>query len=264
MARFYCLYSSSKGNAHYVGTPKEGLLIDAGASCAGLRRALLRHQIPLTSIKGIFITHSHSDHVKGLKVLLKQLTAKVWATAETLQTLMNQEILSPERIGGVLEYGAPTVHAGYEVTAFSTPHDADGSCGFHIKTPDERRCSICTDLGYMPDSIMEIVKGSHLVLLEANYDKKMLANGIYPAWLKARVAGSEGHLSNEDSAAAAVKLVRSGTTRLILGHLSQENNLPALAWQTVTEYLAAEQYREQVDYLLTVASPNGCEGMVVF
>lgn len=143
-------------------------------------------------------------------------------------------------------------------------HDAPGSCGYRFELPDGQTCAVCTDLGCVTPEVEKGVLGADLVLLEANYDPKMLRYGPYPASLQERIRGKYGHLSNGDSAGTAEMLIEHGTTRLILGHLSEKNNTMPLAQQTVLEHLQEQGMRRNRDFLLQVASPEGLEQAVIF
>lgn len=260
MARIYPLFSSSKGNASFVGSPRGGVLIDAGVSCKRLMQALGQCGIPEGAIRGIFITHDHSDHVKGLRMVTKRLRVPVYAQEQTLERLIAGDQLAPGCPAQVMEGRVTAGDA--EITAFDTPHDTVQSCGYRITGADGRTCGVCTDLGHVTREVHQALLGCDLVLLEANYDPRMLAEGPYPGYLKQRIASERGHLSNPDSGALAAALVAAGTTRLILGHLSQENNTPALAEQTVAQALG--QFRRNGDYLLEVAPVETTGKMVVF
>lgn len=260
MARIYPLFSSSKGNCTFIGEPCGGVLIDAGASFKRISDALIRSNLTPSAIKGVYITHSHSDHVKGLKILTKKLGIPVFGQRETLEELLQNDMISPE--SEVFDLDSPAVSADMEINCFDTPHDTVRSCGYRIKMPDGRICAVCTDLGHITETVRKNIIGCDLVLLEANYDEQMLKNGPYPAFLKERIRSSHGHLSNTDCAKQSAELISNGTTRIILGHLSQENNTPYLAEKTVTEGLVA--FRRNSDYILEVAPVETTGKMVVF
>lgn len=262
MARFYSLFSGSRGNASVVRSGGSSLLIDAGVSCRQIMTSLSEHNISRESVAGILITHTHSDHIKGLRVLCKNLSAKVFATKETMTALLNEGHITENSFGGIIEEKDENI-GDFSVKSFPTEHDAPGSCGFRIETPEQRSCAVCTDLGLVTDTVHNAVRGSDLVLLESNYDPVMLKNGIYPPYLKARIAGREGHLSNINCAEEAASLIEEGTSRIILGHLSQENNTPCIAESTVREHLD-KKYCCGSDYLLYTAVQNGLKEAVIF
>ena len=244
MARIYPLFSSSKGNSTFIGEPGGGILIDAGVSFKKLTAALADSGLSLASIKGIFITHSHSDHVKGLKMLTKKTGLPVFGQRETLEELISGEMIAPAC--EVYELDSPAAAADMEISCFDTPHDTVRSCGYRVKTSDGRVCAVCTDLGYVTDTVRENLNGCNLVLLESNYDEKMLASGPYPYYLKERIRSKRGHLSNTDCSMQSAELIRQGTTHIILGHLSQENNTPYMADKIVETGL--KEFSRNRDY----------------
>ncbi len=258
MARIYPLFSSSSGNAHFIGTPAGGILIDAGVSCRRLVNALRLNDIGPEAVRAVFITHDHSDHVSGLRVFENCFNVPVYASAGTVGWLCDNGHISEGReIGGGVDVG------GYFVTSFRTPHDAVESVGYKIHTPDGKICCVCTDLGHITEEVDSELKGSDLVLLESNYDESMLRNGSYPYILKQRISSSFGHLSNADSSREVRSLIENGTRRIILGHLSRENNTPRIAENTLIRELGSDFVRNR-DYMLTIA-PVETEGLgVVF
>ena len=150
------------------------------------------------------------------------------------------------------------------VSCFETSHDTPQSCGYRVDFSDGKSCCVCTDLGYVSDTVRTAVTGSSAVLLEANYDVNMLRNGPYPVYLKERIRSDHGHLSNDDSGNFGAELIKSGTTRLILGHLSQENNTPATAEYTVESIIAQNGLQRNSDYILSCAPVETGGGFISF
>lgn len=260
MARFCALYSGSSGNSLYLSSGGAALLIDAGVSCKAILTALIRQELEVSALAGILVTHEHVDHVRGLAVLLKRLDLPVYASAGTLAAL--EGTLPPT--ARLYEISRAREIGGMEVVPFPTPHDAAEPLGFRIHTADGRTVGIATDLGHVTDSVDRALTGCDLVALEANYDPGMLQCGRYPYSLKRRILSGDGHLSNDDCATQALRLVQSGTTRLILGHLSKENNLPALAGQTVITCLQMGGCLREEDYTLQVARRSEPSPIIVF
>lgn len=261
MARIYPLFSSSKGNSTFIGTENGGILIDCGVSFKRLSAALEINNIPLSAVKAVFITHEHSDHVAGLKMLTKKTGLTVYGQKRTLQRLCDTDKISPE--AAVIELPEkPIAAADCEVSYFNTPHDAIQSCGYRIHTSDDKYCAVCTDLGHVTPEVDSALTGCRLALIEANYDENMLRTGYYPLYLKERILSPIGHLSNDDCAVQVGKMIERGTTHFILGHLSQDNNRPQLADRTVQNSLT--RFTRGKDYLLGVAPVETKGAAVIF
>ncbi|MBP0974471.1 MAG: MBL fold metallo-hydrolase, partial [Oscillospiraceae bacterium] len=157
MARIYPLFSGSSGNAEFIGTPAGGILIDCGVSARRITLALERCGIPAAAVQGIFVTHDHVDHVAGLRVFAKKYQIPVYAQPVTRQCLYDAKYLEPEQISYALE---STVECGgIRVTPFATSHDTAQSCGYRMELPDGRSCAVCTDLGYVSDTVAAALKG---------------------------------------------------------------------------------------------------------
>lgn len=263
MARFYSLCSGSSGNCTYMGTALEGILIDCGMSAKQITLALDSIGVNLNTLKAIFITHEHSDHIKGLRVFASKNNIKVYSQKGTLNSLM-----SDGHLAGIYKY-EPTPENGIEldtmkITPFATSHDAAESCGYRVDFSDGRSACTATDTGYVPAKMLQCIRKTDLILLESNHDPKMLKYGKYPENLKTRIAGKLGHLSNADCAATALNLLENGTTRFVLGHLSKENNTPELARNTTLSALTGAGAEEELDFLLSVASPKGSGKITIF
>ena len=264
MARFCSLFSSSSGNATYIGTANDGILIDAGVSAKRLKTALLDRDIDPATIRAIFVTHEHSDHIKGIRVFAGAHRIPVYATRGTLLGMEEAGALSEKFPAHELPAGSDVEIGGMQIHAFATPHDSLESCGFTVTMEDERKLAVCTDIGHMTNEIMHNLIGCDLVLLESNHDVGMLENGSYPYFLKRRILSDTGHLSNAACADVAAQLVERGTTRLFLGHLSAENNLPELAFQTSYCALCESGAVAERDYILKVNPRENNEDVVRF
>ena len=221
-----------------------------------MKKALEVNGLSPNCIKAVFVTHEHSDHVKGLAMLTKKHRLTVYAQSYTLDILCSNGCIN----GDYEEMKDTAEVCGMTVSCFSTMHDTKESCGYRITFEDGKSCAVCTDLGKVTDVVSDALMGTDAVLLEANYDVEMLRNGPYPYYLKTRILSNNGHLSNLDSGKFAAKLVENGTTKLILGHLSQDNNTPETALFTVEQQLLP--FRRNEDYMLS-AAPVETEGFFV-
>ncbi len=263
MARIYPICSSSTGNCTFIGTKGHGILIDDGCSFASLKNALSLIDTEINQIEAIFITHEHIDHVKGLNVLAKHSKIPVFASAGTIAALTAEDKAPlPEslRLYNIFEESYKS--AEFEVTAFHTPHDTPESVGYVVNYNDTR-IAVCTDIGIVTEEIEKNLLGCHAVLLESNYDLDMLRRNVnYSPALKRRIASDTGHLSNAAAAEFAEKLVNSGTTRLILGHLSRENNTPNTAYSCTCSHLQKKGMKLGSDFTLDIA-PVITEGQYI-
>ncbi len=255
MAKFCPLFSGSTANSTYIGGSFGGILIDAGSSFLSLKNEFLQNQLDLSTLRAVLITHSHSDHTKGLSALLKKVHIPVVASMDTLNYLDDHNML-PEG-AQVLEIGEKAMDiCGTCVSFFKTSHDALGSGGYTLILPDGNKISVCTDLGVVTDEVRQALTGSQLIMLESNHDLKMLKSGPYPPELKMRIMGEKGHLSNISAAAELKYLFQKGTNRFVLAHLSQHNNLPRLAFTSATASLLDLGAKVDEDYILKVAAPK--------
>lgn len=263
LSRFCSLFSSSSGNCTYIGTAREGILIDAGVSAKKISEALNARDIPPENIKAVFVTHEHTDHTSGIRVLASKHRIPVYATHGTLAGLENGGILNGKFPCDVICENGFEV-CGMFVSPFKTPHDANESCGYTVMMPDGRKIAVATDIGCMNADIIAAVAKSDLVLIESNHDVGMLQNGPYPYTLKKRILSSVGHLSNESCAETVKTLLEKGTARFFLGHLSEQNNMPELAYRTTYAALCQSGAKEGSDYLLEVCPKANAKGIIKF
>ena len=228
--------SGSSGNCALVSDGETHILIDAGISARRIRAGLTAQDVSMADLAGVLVTHEHSDHVKGLTVLLRRDPVAVYALPAVCAVLRK---LLPERTDCLHEItpGEPFCLGNVRVTAFPTPHDAAGSCGYRLDG------SARFGFGTVTDAVRAALCGVDCAVIEANHDPDMLRTGPYPIYLKRRIASDHGHLSNESAGALAVYLAENGAQQLILGHLSRENNTPRAALEAVSLALAAAGFQ---------------------
>ncbi len=253
LVRVVNLSSGSDGNLTYLESQGSRILIDAGLSCRGIETRLSLLGVSGTQIDAILITHEHSDHIRGVDVFASKFKTKIYAHRDGWDALSRKL----QRISNTQKFpftSAPFQINDLTITSFKVPHDSACCVGFSIES-ENKRISICTDLGTISDQILSNIYGSQLVYLEANHDIEMLKNNInYSASLKHRILSSRGHLSNIASAQAIEKLFKNGTKRVVLSHLSKENNTPGLAYETVKTILEARGIVIGEDFFVDVAS----------
>lgn len=240
MAFFTSLYSGSAGNCSVVRCGAQYLMIDMGKSCRATLNALKELELPIEDLRGLLLTHEHSDHVGGLNVFLKRHHIPVYGRSETLDELYDRGITPPDAELIAIE-GRTEPVGGFEVTAFPTSHDVP-CCGYRIKAPDGSVMAIATDLGYLSDTVDKNLAGANLVALEANYDLHSLRYGPYPSYLKRRIESDRGHLDNRVCAEKVVSLMQDGCKNFALCHLSQENNTPQMALGAIYNRLTETGY----------------------
>lgn len=257
MALKFCpLSSSSKGNAVFVGTSTTNILIDAGISCKRIEQFLLSCGVSPSKIAGIFLTHEHIDHIKGAALFSRKYGTNIYATVPTIEKIQSSakkesDLLPIDKII-YIRPNKKIVIQDLQLYTFPIPHDAEEPIGYTL-FDGKSKISIATDLGYIPDRFGEIMKNSDIVLLESNHDIQMLKSGTYPLALKKRILGNYGHLSNYAAGDFLSSIVSPKLKYVFLGHLSQENNTPQQALETVYETLQNNGFSENLPFNLQVA-----------
>ena len=218
------LNSGSNGNCYYIGNDEEAIFVDAGISCRETEKRMLRLGLKMEKVKAIFISHEHTDHISGLPVLAKKYKLPVYITAGTLQH--GQLDLEKQLVVPFQAYEAVQV-GGLSVTAFPKFHDANDPHSFIVASSTET-VGVFTDIGKPCDHLISHFQQCHAAFLEANYDEDMLMNGRYPIFLKNRIRGGEGHLSNAQALELFITHRPAFMSHLLLSHLSKDNNCPKL------------------------------------
>lgn len=250
--KFCSFASGSSGNCFYIASQDTKLLIDVGISGKRVTNSLKEVDARGEELDGILVTHDHIDHIKGVGIVSRKYKIPIYANSSTWKAMAGSiGEVHPDHIR-YFESDRPFEIKDLRIEPFRTSHDAVDPVGFSI-SGNNKKISVATDLGVIDDTLLESLYGSDLVVLEANHDVQMLTVGPYPYFLKRRILSNQGHLSNESAGRALVKLVQKGLTRVLLAHLSKENNFPELAYQTVHNILAENSIGMDRDISIEIA-----------
>lgn len=247
------LNSGSNGNCYYIANDKDAILVDAGICCRETEKRMSRLGLSMSKVRAIFVSHEHSDHIKGIPVIAKKYQLPVYITQATLiggRLELDEHLIKPFKAHEAILIGQ------IAVTAFPKLHDASEPHSFIISC-NEVKVGVFTDIGFPCDHVIHYFKQCHAAFLESNYDDEMLENGSYPYHLKSRIRGGKGHLSNKQ----ALELFRSGRpsymSHLLLSHLSKDNNSPDLVMELFnrfasgTEIVLASRDKETAIYYIS-------------
>ena len=253
------LASGSKGNAALISTDSQRFLVDVGISCRELVKRMQQVGAAPEELDGVFVTHEHVDHVKGIVTFAKKYQVPLYASQGTWRAVFSRY---PELNRANCRLTGQRLLVGdVSIACFATSHDAAQPQGYSfLWRSGETKCTYVTDTGFVTPAVREAVQGSDVLILEANHDVEMLKNGSYPYELKQRILGTRGHLSNNTAGQFLLQLEKM-PRRIFLAHLSEQNNLPKLALDTVknildskkrlqeTRLLVANQHQPVADYL---------------
>lgn len=231
--------SGSSGNSCYIGCTKGGIIVDAGLKAEDIEKILNSHGVPMNKVKGLLLTHDHSDHVRYAYSILRQHKhIRLFCTNRVLNGLLRRHNISRR----IKEYHNPIFKEipfrilDFEITAFEVPHDGSDNMGFHILFGD-KHFVLATDLGAVTARARHYMSQANYLVIEANYDEEMLRYGRYPEYLKARIRTDNGHMQNEATAAFLKEIINPELKYIFLCHLSQDNNTPAKALKAVRDVL---------------------------
>lgn len=273
--RFTSLASGSSGNAAYIGTNNTHILVDAGITMRSINEELASLSLDLRDIQGLFLTHEHSDHIRAVGTIARKYHIPVYGTLTTLQELLlvssvgeiPKELLHPILPDQTLRFGE------LSILPFSIYHDAADPVGYRIeedtdtpgKTERKKAVAVATDMGHYDEYILSHLTDLDAMIIEANHDIQMLSRGPYPLSLKRRILGAKGHLSNASCGELLTKVLNAHTRHVFLGHLSKENNLPELAFETVIKEIdGSERGLHGKDFDISVAKRDGYSEIIEF
>jgi phosphoribosyl 1,2-cyclic phosphodiesterase len=238
---FSVLASGSTGNAFYIGTEKQSVLVDVGLS--GKQMELLFKNIDreIKNLSGILVTHEHSDHIKGLGVLARKYKLPVYANEKTWAAMESNIGEIPTEQKFIFSMGTVQSFGNLDVESFGVSHDAAEPM-FYAFHHEGKKVVLLTDTGYVSDRMKGVTKGADAYIIESNHDVEMLRMCHYPWNIKRRILGDFGHVSNEDSALALTDMIGDNTKRIYLAHLSQDNNMKDLARMAVKQTLEGKGF----------------------
>lgn len=232
--RLVSIASGSSGNCVYVGSENTHILVDAGISNKRIELGLNEIGLKGSELNGIVITHEHSDHTKGLGVLARKHGVPIYGTKETLEEIKGKKYLGeyPLELLRPIQPDVDFLIGNLEVKPFRIDHDAVNPVAYRIQC-DKKSVAVATDMGHYDQYIIDHLQGLDALLVESNHDVNMLEAGPYPYYLKRRILGEHGHLSNENAGRLLNYILHDNLKKILLGHLSKENNYEQLAYETV-------------------------------
>lgn len=236
MLKFCSLYSGSSGNSSLIQSENINILVDAGVSGKKIVDALASINVGIENVSAILITHEHSDHTQSIVTLSKKYNIPIYANKKTWEAMSDKKSKISENNIFYFNNNKPFILNDLTIFPFDIPHDAANPCGFSISDSDSK-VSIATDIGHMTNYVLDNLKDSNFVLLESNYEPDVLKCSSYPFRLKQRIASPIGHLSNIEAGKTINYLSNNGVKNIMIGHLSNENNFPELAYKSVLEQI---------------------------
>ncbi len=253
--RLVSIASGSSGNCIYVGTDTTHILIDAGISTRRIEAGLAGLGVKGSELSGILVTHEHSDHIGGLRLFSRKHEIPIYTTKGTYAGILSSRSVGelPDGLHQEVSPDKAFQIGDLRITPFSIEHDAADPCAFRVDAGGSS-AAVVTDLGNYSQYTINHLLGLDAVLLEANHDVRMLETGPYPYYLKRRIMGNSGHLSNDSAGRLLGEILHDGFQKALLGHLSKENNYADLACETVRlEITEGENAYRGTDFDIAVA-----------
>lgn len=264
MIRMMSIASGSSGNCIYIGSENTHILVDAGTTKKRIENGLKALGLTGADLSGILVTHEHSDHISGLGVMHRKYPVPIYATKGTLSQISSCKTLGyiSREMFHEVSTDQSFMAGDLEILPFQVSHDAAQPAGYRINCKD-RSAAVVTDLGQYSSYLVERLQGLDIILIESNHDVHMLQAGPYPYSLKRRIMGERGHLSNESCGRLLGEILHDQLKHILLGHLSKENNMEELAYETVRlEISMGENPYQASDFPLTIAGRDQCSEIV--
>lgn len=254
MLKFLCLGSGSSGNCYCLWTERGGILIDAGLNIRQLKKTFQSNGLQLQDIHAVLVTHDHADHIKSVSKLATEFGIPIYGTELVHDGISRNYCVSPKLHAEhkhFIEKDKPFTIDDFNITAFDIPHDSTDCVGYCVEACGIRFC-LMTDVGHVTERVRTEVSEANYLVLESNHDQEMLMAGPYPAYLKGRISGPDGHLSNKETAEVLGSSASPNLRHVWLCHLSEENNHPELARKTVDAHLRSMGIVPGVDFQLEI------------
>lgn len=255
MINFCTFYSGSSGNCTFITDKKTKLLIDVGVSGKTVEKSFQDIGYKAEDVDGILITHEHIDHIRGVGILSRKHNIPIYANKSTWEAM--KSVIGEIKDNNIKYFNT---NESFEIgdigiKAFDIPHDAKEPVGYSFYI-DKKKVTTATDIGHINEKLIDNLKNSDILLLESNHDIEMVKASRYPYFLKQRILGDNGHLSNDNAGKLLCKLINHGVNKVILGHLSKENNFPELCYRSVANILESDNIKIGKDIKMEVALRN--------
>ena len=247
MVKIASIASGSNGNCYYFSNDTDSVLVDAGVSCKQIVLRMANLGLDPSKLSGLFVSHEHSDHIRGIEVFTKNHEVPVYITEETFDAA---RLKINDRLVNFIEPKDKIKFGGITTEAFAKSHDAADPCSFMLSS-DKKNVAVMTDIGKVCGNVVNFIKKADAAFLESNYDEDMLKTGRYPFFLKKRILADTGHMSNVDAGLLALEHATPRLKQVVLSHLSGNNNVPELALRTFKAFV---KERRDLDMNVQVAS----------
>jgi len=250
MMKMSAIASGSNGNSYYIESETDSVVVDLGVSCKEFVARMENNKLKPNRLSGIFVTHEHSDHIRGIDVFCRKFEIPLYITEKTFNAT---KLKINDRLVNFIKSNDNIKLGNLNINSFTKSHDAIDPCSFLLSS-EAKNVSVMTDIGVPCQNVIDALKRSDVTFLESNYDDKILEQGKYPHFLKQRVSGNTGHLSNYQASMLVLEHAHSRLKKVFLSHLSGNNNTPELAYNY---FKKAITQRKDLNIKTVVSSRSG-------